>query len=225
MRPIEEVTREASKASSSAALIIPIVTMLRSHLTTNAADHGVKSMKRDMLASLEKRYENLYTCPHYVICMLLDARFKNVFFTDKESAHEILEEAYTRFAPVTESKSPLQKRQRSDTTPEHGFWDYIAAKSGVEKADTSVDAPTEISAYLGKKPMPKDTDPLMYWKDDADTFPVLAQIARVYLSVQCTSVPSERLFSSAGLVISNRRSRLTPTNAEKGIFLQGNSMS
>ena len=63
---------------------------------TKTADHGVKSMKRDMLASLEKRYENLYTCPHYVICTLLGARFKDVFFTNKESAHEILEEAYTR---------------------------------------------------------------------------------------------------------------------------------
>ena len=54
-------------------------------------------MQRDMLASLEKRYENLYTCPHYVIYTLLDARFKEVP-TDKESAHEILEEAYTRYA-------------------------------------------------------------------------------------------------------------------------------
>ena len=74
-------------------------------------------------------------------------------------------EAYTRYAPVTASKSP---------PPEHGIWDYIAAKSGVEKPDTSIDAPTEISAYLRKKPMPKDTDPLMYWKEHVDIFPVLA---------------------------------------------------
>ena len=152
-------------------------------IRTKTADHGVKSMKRGMLASLEKRYENLYTYPHYVICTLLDARFKDVFFTDKESAHEILEEAYTRYAPVTASKSPPQKRQRSDTTPEHGIWDYIAAKSGVKKPDTSVDAPTEISAYLRKKPMPKDTDPLMYWKEHVDIFPVLAEIICVYLPV------------------------------------------
>ena len=93
-------------------------------IRTKTADHGVKSMKRGMLASLEKRYENLYTCPHYVICTLLDARFKDLFFTDIESAREILEEAYTRYAPVTASKS---------LPPEHGIWDYIAAKSGVEK--------------------------------------------------------------------------------------------
>ena len=152
-------------------------------IRTKTADHGVKSMKRDMLASLEKRYENLYTCPHYVTYTLLDARFKDVFCTNKESAHEILEEAYTRYAPVTESKSPPQKRQRCDTTPEHGFWEYIAAKSGVKKPDTSVDAPTEISAYLRKKPMSKDTDPLMYWKEHVDIFPVLAQLAQVYLFV------------------------------------------
>ena len=106
-----------------------------------------------------------------------------MFFTDKESAHEILEEAYTRYAPVTASKSPPHQRQRSDTTPDHGFWDYIAAKSGLEKPDSTVDVPTEISAYLRKKPMPKNTDPLMFWKEHVDIFPVLEQIARVYLSV------------------------------------------
>ena len=54
-------------------------------IRTKTADHGAKSMKRDMLASFEKRYENLYTCPHYhyVIYTLLDARFKEVSFTDK----------------------------------------------------------------------------------------------------------------------------------------------
>ena len=108
-------------------LVSQRITLTSITCRTKTADQGVKSMRRDMLASLEKRHENLYTCPHYVIYTLLDVRFKEVFFTDNESAHEILEEAYTRYAPATESKSPPQKRQRSDTTPEHGFWDYIAA--------------------------------------------------------------------------------------------------
>ena len=106
-------------------LVSPRITL--TSIRTKTADRGVKSMKRDMLASLEKRYENMHTYPHYVIYTLLDVRFKEVFFTDKESAHEILEEAYARYAPATESKSPPQKRQQSDITPEHGFWDYIAA--------------------------------------------------------------------------------------------------
>ena len=178
---------------------------------TKTADHGVKSMKRDMLASLEKRYENLYTCPHYVIYTLLDARFKEVFFTDKESAHEILEEAYTRYAPATESMSPPQKRQRCDTTPEHGLWDYIAAKSGFEKPDTSVDAPTEISEHLRKKPMPKDTDPFDVLERTCGYLSSIGiNSSCLFTCIVCAiySVSSERLFSSAGLVINNRCSRL-----------------
>ena len=31
--------------------------------------------------------------------------------------------------------------------------------------------------------MSKDTDPLMYWKEHVDIFPVLAQLAQVYLFV------------------------------------------
>ena len=50
-------------------------------------------------------------------------------------------------------------------------------------------------------------------------FPTLAKLARHYLCVPATSVPAERIFSIAGLVISNKRSSLTPENADMLTFL------
>lgn len=45
------------------------------------------------------------------------------------------------------------------------------------------------------------------------------QLVKKYFSLTGTSVPSERLFSTAGNVISSKRNCLTPENADKLIFL------
>lgn len=64
--------------------------------------------------------------------------------------------------------------------------------------------------------------PLAFWKTNKSRFPALAQAARSYLCAPCTSVDSERLFSTAGLIIDEKRNRLTAKNAEMLIFTKVN---
>ena len=56
------------------------------------------------------------------------------------------------------------------------------------------------------------TNPLSWWKLKESKYPILSSIARRILCVPATSAPSERLFSYAGLTISNHRNRLLPDN-------------
>jgi hypothetical protein len=63
-------------------------------------------------------------------------------------------------------------------------------------------------------------NPLDWWKLKAGKYPILSSIARRILCVPATSAPCERLFSYAGLTISNDRNRLLPENAEEFIFLR-----
>ena len=53
-------------------------------------------------------------------------------------------------------------------------------------------------------------------------YPILARLAMVYLAVQATSAPSERVFSMASRVISTRRTRFNPTVAGKMLFVSEN---
>ncbi|CAN0445756.1 unnamed protein product, partial [Phaeothamnion confervicola] len=63
-------------------------------------------------------------------------------------------------------------------------------------------------------------DPLLWWRRHHLEFPNIAKLARCVLCVPATSAPSERLFGSAGLTVTPRRSRLTDHSVETLIFLR-----
>ena len=49
--------------------------------------------------------------------------------------------------------------------------------------------------------------------------PLLSQIARKYSAIPLTSASSERVFSAAGSVVTDARTRLDPKNIEKFAYL------
>ena len=52
--------------------------------------------------------------------------------------------------------------------------------------------------------------PLDWWKNHQHSYPNLSRMARRYLGVVATSVPSERLFSTVGNVVTAKRCALEP---------------
>jgi hypothetical protein len=66
------------------------------------------------------------------------------------------------------------------------------------------------------------TDPVVWWGSNAARFPLLSRVARKYFSAPASSVCSERLFSTAGHIITDERSRLDPDRAEMLLFLNRN---
>ena len=54
-------------------------------------------------------------------------------------------------------------------------------------------------------------------------YPHLFKFVRSKLHIPATSVPSERVFSLAGYVVRERRSRILAKNVNKAIFLKANA--
>ena len=67
-----------------------------------------------------------------------------------------------------------------------------------------------------------ETDPLVWWKRNEDTFPLLSICARKYLCIAATSVPSERVFSVSGGIVNPKRNRMTSDNVDMMTFLAKN---
>lgn len=80
----------------------------------------------------------------------------------------------------------------------------------------------EVTSYREVNCIPLDADPLTWWKTKELIYPHVAMLARRYLAVSGTSVPSERVFSTAAGIVTARRSVLTSNNVDRLIFLKKN---
>lgn len=69
---------------------------------------------------------------------------------------------------------------------------------------------------------PKDGNLLAYWNNRKNTLPWLSALAKALLCVPATTTPSARVFSTIGLTVSARRSRLSPSRVNKIVFVHDN---
>ncbi len=65
-------------------------------------------------------------------------------------------------------------------------------------------------------------DALKFLASKAKSYPTLVLLARMLLHTPATSVPSESLFSQAGLVCTYLRNRLSPENLEIITYIKQN---
>lgn len=80
----------------------------------------------------------------------------------------------------------------------------------------------ELQAYRAEFDIPFSEDPCKWWRLHLKHYPTLAKLAVKYLSVPATSTPSERVFSTAEIINSGRRSSLKPQHVNHFIFLNKN---
>jgi len=79
---------------------------------------------------------------------------------------------------------------------------------------------SEAERYL-QEPTTADS-PTSYWLANRNRYPVLSALARRYLSAPPTIVPSKRVMSTAGDVLTDSRNRLSPDNVEKLLIMKEN---
>ena len=158
---------------------------------------------------------------------LLDPRFKKLGFSDQRAADQVAQNLTAEITQMARSREASQTTATDSTnvTSEDssrsdsvwGFFDeQVSSQSTIHPGATAF---SEVDKYLRTPVLPRTEDPLNWWKDNSHIFPQLAPLARKYLCLLATSVPSERLFSKAGELVSLKRNRLKPKNINMFLFL------
>ncbi len=92
--------------------------------------------------------------------------------------------------------------------------------SKTEKSSRGIEM--EIDLYRREASIPLSCCPLKWWRESCSKYPLLSPLAKAYLSIPATSVPSERVFSTAGDIVTAQRSQLLPEIVDMLIFLKKN---
>lgn len=80
----------------------------------------------------------------------------------------------------------------------------------------------EVNKYLQEPLLGREENPITWWSDRKLFYPRLHDLAMARLCVMPTSVPSERIFSKAGQILTDRRCRLSGLKVKQTMFLHYN---
>ena len=132
--------------------------------------------------------------------------------------NNVQEESVVTVAPTTATSGSDVLWKEFDSKVADSV-NHLNARDGSAE---SADAMSETGLYFGEKLIPRDSEPLKWWHEHGKNYPKMSKLARKYLCATATSVPSERLFSKAGELVSHRRSSLKPKNVNMLLFLNQN---
>ncbi len=181
-------------------------------------------VKKILYRNMKKYYPTLITEP--LISSILDPRFKNLHFASKDQQTDTKQHLSRLFE---QEKEEYQKEIGTSALLKQSQPKSLAKKrkSLMERLSTntkdSIAVLDELVGYHQLPEIPLHSDPLVWWNEKKEQFPVLARLARKYLAVSATSTASERLFSDAGNILTNKRTRMKPKLFKKIMFLKRNA--
>ena len=124
--------------------------------------------------------------------------------------------------PSSSSDSPCPPAKKKQALS-FLFDEEVDVTTAVPAISLSEQVHTEISMYKLEPRLQPTADPLLFWKRNSGKYPMLAKCSRIFLCVQAaTSVASERVFSTAGDIVTATRSCLDADHVDRLVFLKKN---
>lgn len=235
LQPFEQITVEmSSEKAVTLSKVLNIISGLKSFLEkikpTILKQESLKLLHH-LQQSISKRFVAIETNLTLGKCSFMDPRFKTKAFTTTDHLKKIKEKIQEELQ-LEINKSRNENRQLSEqsstpceSTPNDDdlVWQDFDSHQTQEIRDSPLAiAIIQMRTYTEDPILPRKENPLIWWQNRALLYPRLSVLARKYLCMIATSVPSERIFSKAGQVINERRNRLKGKIVEQLLFLNFN---
>ena len=236
-------TRELSSERITLSVVLPLIRTLLNKLRTiqeGLQNDDVKILASMLEQHMKRRFRvpeagtrpgrecyfhDIAVYEKCVLAAVLDPRVK-LSWAERDQIDQISEMLRCRVDRNSRSRSNAEEKpgdssnsSSSDDASNVGSFafDSLEKVDSLESADVSSSvaaAQHQVQQYLRTPRIKANKCPFSFWATRRAEFPDLFEIALDHLPVQATSVSSERLFSSAGIVVSPLRNRITPANVE-----------
>lgn len=143
--------------------------------------------------------------------IFLDPRFKKQSFGDENKFHVTYQSLIAKIRTFIIQESISQTTQPIlATSSTISIWkEFDTTMSKLQGTYNPTAAIVEIDKYLAELHIPRTDDPLIWWESKKFLYPNLYKIILKRFCIPATSVPCERIFSKAGQICNEKRSRLT----------------
>ena len=232
LRPFMDVTELMSASSyPTLSMVLPVLDGLQHVLSTSTG--GLDCLRAVFTRLLADKFGDVFSDDDLCAATVVDPRFKLSPF-DTDDRHQ---KAMTATIAAMQSVVALQSAPSVATPPPEpvpstsaqtnatSIWDKLDRQTPTTVTPatrSSASLQHELDLYVADPNIPRSACPLQWWQSHTSTFPVVAEVARRMLSIPATSVASERLFSKAGDVITKKRNQLSPSCADRVLFLMEN---
>jgi len=171
------------------------------------------------MSGIKSRFESYGDIVELYVASFLDPRFRSFNFFPNSAKRKMAiqkvfnflkhERMFVKFQAKNSQTIPKTVNQSTSASKKISIFDTPSAN--LEQLDLD----DEIANYSNMNILyAEDSNPLDFWKIHSNQFPILSAICKKVFSIPCTSVPSERLFSKSGEIISLKRNKLKPALAE-----------
>ncbi|XP_023312348.1 zinc finger BED domain-containing protein 4-like [Anoplophora glabripennis] len=240
LKPLENATKTISGDQYiTGSMVIPLTNGVYSVYMNlknkNNIQESAMKVVISIIKGLDDRLGNLERSKTFAVSTYLDPRFKAYAFKDEicaETAKKIVTAAVAHHVSLKAKptgdqveKVPNTEDSRVDEDDELSIWSSLEKSTATvkPKGTATSRALMEVQRYMEEDLLPRNDNPLDWWREHKYSYPYLSIVAQEKLSIVATSVPCERIFSKAGLVISDRRNRLSGNKVDKILFLNMNT--
>ncbi|KAI4818229.1 hypothetical protein KUCAC02_011581 [Chaenocephalus aceratus] len=238
LEPFEQVTVEISSesyvTSSKMLLLCRGLQKITAYNQTQVTKRKVTELVTALSTSMDRKFHRMEYNTVLLESTILDPRFKRLAFNDNCAVDEALQRVTAAAARCDLSSQPVQppggqEGEEGARAPEvepqmSAVWRLFDARAteDIARRNPSADAMLEVRSYLEEPLIPRTADPVSWWESKASVYPRLVKVMARRLCIVATSVPSERIFSKTGQIITERRNRINPSKLRHLVFLNAN---
>lgn len=204
------VMLSSSKSSSLYLVWIAIDKLLKHSTRSNSDSNMISLMKIKAYQYIEEKFvlHELHR-----VATILHPNFKSLKFATDELRKETVDNVRGLLNKFRSNASRTNERRNSSSS-------HSSVESCLSEYFDYEEEFDEVESYLSMKCVPEhNLNLIKWWFERRVTLPQLSQLALFVHSIPASSIPSERVFSTAGAILTEKRSNLTPDSIEDILLL------